>query len=178
MTSSITVKSSYRSLIDWFDNRGINPGENFVIAGLDKPLFVHLIVLAQASSTLSRVSNGEEDNHVKYDIAGHRIEWQYYTERDGVYRSVLVKWLRFCYGEDQTFSPEECPAALCALDHLQLTCRDEVRKTLIDYMVNTARKDVNSGAQMLCRCVQNYNEECQADIDIALSRVVFSRDNI
>jgi len=47
------------------------------------------------------------------------------------YRNVLIKWLRFCYGENQFFSPRECPDALVLANILNIKETDRINDTII-----------------------------------------------
>jgi len=93
---------------------------------------------------------------------------------------VLLKWLRFCYGEEQAFRWDECVAALVALGQLQLTCRENVQKTIVDHMIDVASKDVDAGTMMLRSCALEFPESFDGSdrVSTALAKVVLTLENI
>ena len=94
---------------------------------------------------------------------------------------VLVKWLRFCYGEDQTFSLSECPACLAVVLQLNLNCKDKLKALIEAHMMKISEKNIEEGMKILHECAVVY-EECRKDgmsrIDIALAKKLLTLDNM
>ena len=71
--------------------------------------------------TFDGLFKGDNSPFAKYDPSALSLVWTYdQAATDEKYRNVLVKMLRFCYGEDQTFNIDECPVALTVLSQFQL----------------------------------------------------------
>ena len=99
--------------IDKFNDEAFSDVE-FMIPGMDKSLCLHSRILAQASNMLNETLRGKERLYGRYDKNSHCIEWTCdRTKHDLVYRSILLKWLRFCYGEAITLKWNEfCSSCL------------------------------------------------------------------
>ena len=164
-----------------FDKEDSFPDVIFVIPGIEKPLLFHRGILASSSVTFCSLFQDETNPFGAYDAANKCVNWMDGTNKDKTYPEVIVKWLRFCHGEDQSFSFDECPSALAALCHLQLTCRDAIQKMIIDHMIDTARKDAEAGSVMLKKCALGFREchdNATGRVDIALAKVVLTGENI
>ena len=133
---SLTISSSFMNYIGTFDDMKTYPDVTIVIPGMENPLHLHRFVLSLVSKMFSSLFNGQTNPHCKFIAESFRVEWMEISE---TYRDVLVKWLRFCYGEDQTFSPEECPAALTVWFQLQLACKEDYGKLIKEYMVELSK---------------------------------------
>ena len=174
---TLMVKSPFTGTLEWFDNDEYYPEIDFIIPGLDKPLHLHAPVLVRASQTFIALLKAKTSSHGKYDPESHRLEWMFdKSATDEKYRNCLVKWLRFCYGEDQTFEADETGAALSSLIQLQLKCEDVLKKTIETHMVHISKNDINSGCRMLLDCAAAY-EECHLDnltsVNFVLAKAVF-----
>ena len=149
----LTVKSRVSGIIDMFDNEEMNPDMEFIIPGLEKPLHLHSPLLIRSSDMITSMLKAKADAYGKNDPNARRINWAFEkTTSDEKYRNTLIKWLRFCYGEDQTFRIDECSAALSSLFQLQLKCQDEVKTIIESYMIGVAVKNITIGCQLLLEC--------------------------
>ena len=93
----------------------------------------------------------QDSPYVSFDPATQTLTWKCKrVETDTTYRSVLVKWLRFCYGEDQIFSIEECPAAVAILQQLQLKVKEDVKSMIEKHIRETTKGNADAAAQLLC----------------------------
>ena len=145
---SVTIHSPFQQAISQFDNEVFFPDVDIAVPGLNKILHLHRSHLA-SSMTLNMSFKGQRNEHCRYDGDKRALEWIHKeAENDELYRRVFVKWLRFCYGEDQTFSVDECPVALTVLSELKLSCEEEVKKE-IERMISEAAKR-NEG------CLEEY----------------------
>jgi len=157
----------------------------FIPPDLEKSLELHSGILADASTMFDTLFRGQLNAicSCKLDNRGKKaVEWRdKRAETDDTYRNVLGKCLRLCYGIDQTFTVDECPAALVVLFQLQLNCLEQVKTKIEQFMIAVARDDTLAGAKMLCQCAVVY-DECHNDattrIDIALARIVLTYDNM
>ena len=177
--TKVIVVSPCRKCIDDFDNLSY-PDLTFVIPGLDKSLGLSRDTLIKASTMLDVLFREKTGTFCAYDEKARRLEWTYSkTAINEVYRNVLVKWLRFCYGEDQKFSLAECPSALVVLFQLQLKCGDEIREKIKTHMLNAAKCDVELGVDMLLQCaVDNGDSGEMKDISEALAKTLLTRYNM
>ena len=164
--------------IKYFDNGESLPDVEFVIPGMNDSLHLHRRVLCMNSATLMSLFSGKANSHCALNAKEHTIKWlDERTTSNIPYRNALMKWLRFCYGENQTFAPHECPAALALLCQLQLSCGEEVKAIIEKNMIEKAQKNLILGATMLVECATTYCE-CHSDetnrIDLDLARIVLS----
>ena len=145
-------------------------------------LYLHRAFLRPASKTVDEVVNGQINPRCTFNIKTKQLKWLFDNEEtEEKYCRVLKKWMRFCYGENQSFEPDECPAALALLIQLKLCLGDNVQADLETFMIDFARNNVDAGTKMLCDCVLHY-DECHDDdtsrIDKRLTEVVLTADNI
>jgi len=153
------------------------PDMDIIVRGMDKQLHLHQKELGRASKL---IESRQTNSYCKF--SKDKIEWvDARAETDEKYRNVLVKWLLFCYGEDQTFTVDECPAALAVLFQLNFNCLDELKAIMETYMIDTAKKNLKHGVRMLVECASVY-DECHNDelsrIDRTLANAVLTRENM
>ena len=176
----LTIKSCYRCRINTFNNEDPLSDVLVIIPKVVEPLSLHRLVLSEASVTLKVLFEGKPNSFCVYGANAQKpkpsIEWKMRKcdETDEHYPNVVVKWLRFCYGEDQCFAPEECPAALAALTQLQLSFCD-IQQALEVFMMDSAKSDVSVGTDMVLACAQY--PECR-NSSLALARCVMCRENL
>ena len=182
----ITLHSPFRAAdISNFDNEDSFPNITFIIQGLERSLRLHDRELRMSSTAFDGLFKSHPTSKpiANFDPSARTLAWACErTATDEVDRRVLVKWLRFCYGEDQTFSIAECPAALAALIQLQLKTKEDVKSVIEKHMIDAAEKNVDVGTDLLCECAFE-NEEChcghdQSRVDVALAKVVVTPENI
>ena len=113
---------------------------------------------------------GEFREYAYININGSRIEWKVSSR---MRCDILVKWLKICYGEEQTFKISECPTALDLLSRLQLKESERMKKEITEFVVASAINDLQTGAKLLVEC-NNYG--CD-DVD-RLARVILTRENL
>jgi len=159
--NTLTIKHTAPSNnIASFNDAKTFPNIEFVIpCAMDEPLLLHDMMLGTSSTTFAAVINGEKQPNCTGERKGMRLHMEWIDKRaktDEKYRNVLIKWLRFCYGEDQTFNADECPAALTVLLQMKLNCQDEAKGKIEAFMMETAKKNVESGAKMLYDCAIKY----------------------
>jgi len=180
----LVVPSKFVNNISNFDSKDSCYDIEFVIPGRSKPLCLHMSHLKKTSVLLASVFKGQSSNTLCRFTKGSpsRLEWLHEKAATSeTYREVLVKWLRFCYGEDQMFSSHECPAALAASFQLHLSCLDEIKTLIESYMTHVTKKDLKRGARMLTDCATVWDEchnERMSRIDRKLAKVLFTHDNM
>ena len=158
----VTVSSPFHNSILSFDNKEAYADLVLTIPGVGKPLYLHRMYLASGSSTFERIFKGESNPYATYDPATQTMNWvDGRATSDPVYLSVLVKWLRFCYGESQPFSAVECPVALTVLSELQL--KGDIRTTMENQMIETARTNGWAAADMLSVYLRDKRKKEEAD---------------
>ena len=133
-TSSLSLASPFPNTIQQFDDGTSFPDFLLTIPGLEKPLHLHRSRLAQASLAFSHLFNGQELPFCTFDEENRCGKW---ADGPGAmennYCSVLLKLLRFCYGEDQTFSADECPVAAEIAAQLEFDGHEEIPKRIEDF---------------------------------------------
>ena len=178
----LTIKSPFNPNIELFDNEEYVPDVDLEIAGLEKPLHLHSIVMIQTSGALAALYKAKVDAHGKFDPEAHRIKWMFdRTATDEKYRNCLVKWLRFCYGEDQRIKTEEMGTALTCLLQLQLKCEETVMKEMKDHLIKTASRNTAAGCETLIDCVSLIDECHREGLNSAselLADMILCRDNV
>ena len=176
----LVVKSPYPCMIHMFNDAKYYPETTVVIARNVDALKLHMAVLGPASATFGSLFSGGRSPYGSYDDATKHAELNVIGCVDvEIYRSVMMKMLRFCYGEDQSFSCEELAVVLLVLKQLQLTCGNDVEKLVKERMIQVAKKDVNSGVSMLrsCATVKSVNVDL-TDVVMSMAKILFSHDNI
>ena len=179
---TLTVKSPFSVTIEWFDNEEYFPDTEFIIPGVEKPLRLHAPVLVRASQVFVALLKAKANTYGRYDPETRRLEWMFdRSANDMNYRNCLVKWLRFCYGEDQTFEVDELGASLVTLLQLQLKCENSMKEAITTRMMEMSKKDISYGCRMLIDCV-NENEESQQNsihsISFCISKAVLCKENL
>jgi len=178
----LTVQPTFSDVIELFDNEGFFPDIEFHIPGLEKVLLLNAPILARASVMLTALLQAKTSTFGKYNPETHKLEWMFdKSATDEKYRCCLVKWLRFCYGEAQTFRVDELSASLASLIQLQLKCEDSVKETIETYMVKVCKGDVSAGCQILLECARVYEEtrhEGMTSANGVLAKTVLCRDNL
>ena len=166
----LDIPSPYQNELESFDNPDTFPDLEFVITGMERPLRLHRKVLAKTSEHI------KEELKEKHE---QKLVWACDTWNE-VDKNALVKALRFCYGETLCVGTKdgECCAVIAALTKLRVTCLDEVVVNLKHFSVNQARKDVNTGVELLMTCA-GYPECCGMNHDALnkeLARVVLTKE--
>ena len=155
MMTGVSIISPFNNTISTFDNERSYPDFSFFIPGLEKPLRLHRRELGMASLLIDGAIRGQESPFVAYDPAKQTMEW---IVKEGTintqYRVVLLKWLRFCYGENQVFRLDECAVALELLKQLQLSCEEEATKTIESFMLESSEKCVEDADKAVTGFIQ------------------------
>ena len=152
--SSITFKSPFSKFISLLDENV--PDLELVIPGVETPFCVHRRVL-HTSSTLEDLFSTISSSYCIYDKNRKVAQLKLVNgESDASYRNVLVKWLRFCYGENQTFNGNECTDAFVVLLQLQLKDEDEVKEKLISFIESLSTKDLEMGLKISHTLLDEY----------------------
>ena len=163
---------SYTNEIESFDNTEKYPDMELVVDGMAKPLLLHKRILARASQWADKMLKGRKDT---------RLEWPHDINNE-TDREVLVKGLRFCYGETQSIGTKngECCAMIATLTRLQVTCLDDVVALLINFAMDEAKRNIETGVELLKACTQ-YKECCGSNplsLDKRLAAIVLTKDNM
>ena len=154
MLNLVAENYGFPNVIKTFNSDDPFQDVEFVIPGMKQSYNLQRSTLARTSLMLESLFKGENCSHCKYNTETHRAEWLCEgTKTDDICCLVLVKWLRFCYGEDQTFAADECPAAIAVLYQLQLCCQNELKNDILQFMAEEAKKNALTGAGMLHDCV-------------------------
>lgn len=158
--SVLTLPSHFNKNISFFDDANSDSDLTFTFAGIEKPLHLHRVFLRSASMTFDSVFRGQSNPYAKYKPSTQCVLWIYDKGiKDATYSSVLVKMLRYCYGEDASFRADECPVALTICSQLGLKNTEggdggDSRTQMETCMVETARKNGEAGAEMLNACLR------------------------
>ena len=134
-------RSPFPKLLHFLDDpAGSFSDVDFVIPGLDEPLHLHRSVISCASKTLRELLVNKRCDYGVYNEESHQIVWNTDCSEDGKYRSVLVKWLRCCYGDTVSLERSEYVSALVCLNQLQFfekkdqkNWKQSMEKVLKDY---------------------------------------------
>ena len=166
------VVPPYANEIESFDNEDTHSDLELVVVGMGKPLKVHKLILTRTSRWLEEALRARK---------GVQLEWPYDTKEE-VDRKVLVKALRFCYGETQSVGTKdgECCAMIAVLTRLQVTCLDDVVRLLINFAVEEAIRNLKTGVELLKACTR-YSECCGSSkfsLNNQLSTIVLTKENI
>jgi len=166
--------------IKWFDKEEFHPDIELVVPGREKPFrLIHAVVI-DASIMFAELLSGKENPFAKYDPETHKMEWVCgVCAKDEMYRKCLEKWLRFCYGEQQTFTADEMSAALATLLQLKLKDEKELKEAILRHMIELSA-DAGIGCQMLVKCAEyeDYSPEDMKAMNRELAVSLFSRANI
>ena len=162
----------YHNEVESFDNAEEYPDMELVVKGMAKPLQLHRKIIASASGCFKTMLRGQKDT---------RLKWLHDASKE-TDREALVKTLRFCYGETQSIGTKngECCAMIAALTRLQVTCLDDVVATLINFAMDEAKRNVETGVELLKACTQ-YKECCGSNplsLDKRLAAIVLTKDNM
>ena len=171
-TVEVVPPFSDMNMIGIFDKEDTGPDIEFVVTGMAKPLQLHGWILTRTSKRLDEIVKGRK---------GIRLEWPDNTKEE-VDRKVLVKALRFCYGETQSVGTKngECCAMIAALTRLQVTCLDDVVGPLINFAVEEAKRNMETGVELLKTCMK-YGECCGSSIfslNKKLAAIVLTKENM
>ena len=177
MTTFFYFPSPFNNTISTFDNEDSYPDISFIIPGQGKPLRLHRMCLGMASEAIDGVFKRENRSCIEFDSGAQTLTWteRERAESDATYRTVLVKLLRFCYGEDQTFSADECPVALTISSQLGLRKRtrsmensEPVRTSMEKCIVETVRRSPEKGLGLLngfIRELRRRDGECEPELN-------------
>jgi len=92
-----------------------------------------------------------------------------------------VKWLRFCYGEDETFRLADVTAALAIFVHLELNECEGVEKEIEEFVKSVSKNDIEKGVTILKNCISTYRmyeEGKLKDFCEELAKIMMKKDNI
>ena len=172
------MEPPFKNNTELFDNKDMFPDLEFVVAGLEKPLLLHRVIMAKSSKFVEGLLKAKQSAKTE---DSSQIEWPFdiSNERD---RVVLVKVLQFCYDKTMTVDAKggELCAVIAALCRLQVSHLEEMIVKLTEFAVEHAKKDVNLGKELL-KETQLYPECCNpnsVELDKALAKVVLTRRNI
>ena len=166
------VVPPFRNRVEFFDNEDTGPDLELVVKGMEKPLQLHGWILTCTSKLVDETVKGRK---------GRQFEWPFDTTKE-VDRGVLVKALRFCYGETQKIETKdgECCAMIATLTRLQVTCLDDVVGPLINFVVEEAKRKVETGVELLKACTR-YSECCGSSLlslNKKLAAIVLTKENM
>lgn len=163
ITSFIEIDSPYGDNTELFNEPNSFPDLELIVQGLDAPLHLHKCIMMRGSKLFQGLLNAKKLANCS---SSNEVEWMFSTEKE-VERVVLVKLLRFCYGETMRVKAEsdECCALIAALKQLRLIRTDGVIAEIIHFVVDQAEKDVNFGANTLLTA-QDYQECCSDDCQL------------
>lgn len=181
---NLKIESPYPKFTNRFDDGSESSFYDFrmKIPGEQNLVKLHRLLVANASQTLLKLLQCKVVKGACYDCQEHILEWKFGKEDDVVYRKVLIKWLKFCYGEDITLIPEECCAAIALLFQLQMSCINDVCPEIEKFMVKTTEEDVREGVSMMQWCIKygecRKSESKENSIDVMIAQHLFTRKNI
>ena len=169
---TVNLVPPYHNMIESFDNADKYPDMELVVTGTTKPLLLHKWILTHASQWADEMLRGRKDT---------RLAWPYETNKE-IDREALVKALRFCYGETQSIGTKngECCAVITTLTRLQVTCLDDVVALLINFAMDEAKRNMETGVELLKACTR-YKECCGSNplsLDKRLAAIVLTKDNM
>ena len=169
---TVEVGSPYHNEIESFDNEESYPDMEFVLGRGSKPLLLHRKIIANASGWFKKNLN---------DKWGQRVEWPFDTNND-IDKEAVLKTLRYCYGETMTVGTKngECFALISTLTRLQVTCLDDVVMTLNKFIVEEAKRRIETGVELLKMCSQ-CTVCCgtnQSSLNHTLASVVLTKENM
>ena len=131
----LTIKSPFKKKIKFFDSEK-DSDVQFVVPDLDKTLHLQSALLKQASTLMETLFSTKQCPYGVYNEGAQCIEWTFEkAATDAGYQSALFKWLCFCYGEEQVFTINDFSAALFILLQLQIKCKDDLVKKMMDHFV-------------------------------------------
>lgn len=175
---TLTLKPNFPDNVDSFDNEDSFSDLDFVVAGLERPLMLHKMIVGRASAFAQKIMKCKQtaDSEDK-----NTIVWPFDTTKD-VDRDALKKALRFFYGNSAVVGMKdgECCAMIATLIRLQLIHMDDVIEKLINFAVEQGMKDVRAGAELLI-LMQDYPELCDettCKLEQELTKVVLTSKNI
>ena len=166
------LASPFHNEIESFDNSGSYPDMELIVNGFHKPIVLHRKIVANASLWFKKNLN---------DKWGQRIEWPYDTENE-VDREVLMKTLRYCYGETMNVGTKngECFSLITTMTRLQLTCLDDVVTTMNNFIIEEAKRKIENGVELLRECMKHT--VCCGTNELSLNKrlatVVLTKDNM
>ena len=144
--------SPFPKNIATFDNDSSFPDLTFYSKGMEKSLHLHRSTLAQASSEIEGLLNGNSSSCAIFNKKDMSIEWKVPENCDPVrYSKILMKVLRFCYGEDLTVEPDEVVFAKIISVQLKLkgvVPEEEFYSELRRELVSLASEDVKTTVAM------------------------------
>ena len=173
-TVDIILPPTYDYNLGAFDNEDSFPNLTFVINGLEKPLRLHKITLVKVSKYIERVLKEKREKGED----GNEMEWMYETRKE-VDKQVVVKALRFCYGESVSVGVKdgECCAMISMMKRLDIICQDVIIEDLMRFIKEETKKEVETGVELL-KCVQDYPECLDKHIDEMIASIMFTKKNI
>ena len=173
-TVEIILPPTYDYNLGAFDNEDSFPNLSFVIEGVEKPLRLHKITLIKVSKYIERLLKEKREKGED----GNKIEWMIESKKE-VDKQVIVKALRFCYGESVSVGVKdgECCAMISVLKKLEVVCGDIVSDDLIEFAIKESKKEVETGVELL-KCVDDYQECLDKKMDEMLASVVFTKKNM
>lgn len=173
-TVEIFLPPSYEYNLGAFDNEETSPNLTFMIQGLEKPLKLHKDTLCQVSKFIERVlkekrEKGEDDS---------KIVWMFDTTKE-VDKEVLVKALRFCYGESISVGVKdgECCAMVSVLKKLDVVCEESISDYLITFARDESKKELKTGVELM-KHIQEYQECVDKGMGELLANVVLTKKNL
>ena len=170
--NTVELVPPYANAIEDFDNEDADADLELVVTEMGKTLHLHRWVLRHTSQWFEEVLRARKDA---------QFEWRHSTKKE-VDKKVLVKALRFCYGETQSVGTKdgECCAMIATLMRLQVTCLDDVVGLLINFTVEEAKRKVETGVELLKACTR-YSECCGSStfsLNKKLAAIVLTKENI
>ena len=157
-----------------FDNEETSPNLTFVIQGLEKPLRLHKDTLCRVSKYIERVLKEKQEKGED----NSEIVWMFDTTKE-VDKQVIVKALRFCYGESISVGVKdgECCAMISVLKKLDIVCEESTSEDLITFARDESKKEMKTGVELL-KYVQDYQECIDKRMGEKIASVVFTKKNV
>ena len=166
------LASPYHNMTERFNNEESYPDMELIVNGFQKPIVSHRTFLGSISGWFKKNL---------CDKWGQRLEWPYDTENE-MEREVLMKTLRYCYGETMNVGTKngECFSLITTMTRLQLTCLDDVVTTMNNFIIEEAKRKIENGVELLKECTRHTM--CCGTNELSLNKrlasVVLTNDNM
>jgi len=129
------------------------------IGSSSAPIHLHSLVLRLSSGLFDSWIQLKNSTQRSGGAITHSMTWEYDEFcSDPIYCGVLVKCLRLCYGEGQTFTADEGIPCLVVGHQLQLTTNINTNGEIERLIEDAASRDIYTCVKMLEDCVVTYKD--------------------
>ena len=172
-TSSIVIPSPFPNNVDIYDDKGEDSFSDVVLLVPGVSVRLHRAILGRVSKTFNTAFRDGKSDHCRYDLNQRSLRWDFGYVAEVEERDILLRCLRFCYGQDMEVKPGECFKVFSTMAQLQLQSEHPIRPIIEVHDYDFAKVLVRD-----CLSYEKTGDETMQDIFQLIFKSLFKASNL